>query len=75
MFSEPRRFPFSSVILSYLPLSSSKEERELERDGPDTTDYKREEPEEMSFVRPCFQLHCSDQYAIIGNALSELRGQ
>lgn len=40
MFSELRRFHFSSVILSYLPLSSSKEERELERDGPDTTDLQ-----------------------------------
>lgn len=50
MFSEWRQFHFSSVILSYFPLSSSKEKRELERDRLDTVEYKREELGELSFV-------------------------
>ena len=75
MFSERRQFHFSSVILSYFLLSSSKEERELEGDGLDTADYKRDELGERSFVRHCFQPYCPDQYATIGSALRELRGQ
>lgn len=76
MFSEQRQFHFSSVILSYFLLSSSKEERELEREADlILRDYVREELGERSFVRHYFQPYCPDQYATIGSALSELRGQ